>query len=602
MFFPDCDFELLLPKTGLRAGTTVAAEVVLDAPEAISSAKLLLLDYVVSARAGYGSGKNRSVHEESPFRDRWTFPLQGGLEKGRSRFTFDFALPKNLPPSFKGEDCAIEHTMSARLDVPWARDPKAQHVLQVAQRPRKGPITPSFSRTPPSFHESVTLEISLDSRVVPEDEPIRGQVALRSGHDASFDALTLTTAHQTTITMARKDRRESLGHKLRIHADDLRSGDPVRFEFPPGSIGARFTSGYLDVDTYILLTLEIPWRSDPVVHVPIKVMPAGSRLYGEGSAPKIGSERTERMSRALAKHTGLDPATSPELVRGEVGPIGLALVDVTRGGRAGIDARFELPSLRLGTSFRALGALDLFRGESLAPPFLSQTHALRSAPGDHVPRYDDATLTAFYARVLGGLEGCSHLRFSDRALAAQFTLDANDELASARGAADRAIEVATDIAAAVSELPFPAPCVPHEPTWRAFARELTELVLVPSGPSLEGVAIGRRIANGDQRVLRASIETVWSEEGPFTRAEVKFDGEGLSADSDRIHDFDRDESAERVAVVRETYPRVEIDASGATLEAARFIGDPREALAGLERFLEWFIDARGERLADAPYR
>jgi hypothetical protein len=42
--------------------------------------------------------------------------------------------------------------------------------------------------------------------------------------------------------------------------------------------------------------------------------------------------------------------------------------------------------------------------------------------------------------------------------------------------------------------------------------------------------------------------------------------------------------------------------TGAVLEKPGFASDPRELLPGLEAFLLWLLDVRGERRADAPYR
>lgn len=602
MLFPDCNFELNLSKPSIRTGERISAEVVLETREAIPNAKVLYLAYKATATAGYGSGKSRRVYEETIYREEWPFRLREGLPAGRTKFPFDLELPPGLPPSYRGDDCGIEHLFTARLDVPWAVDPQARDVLIVSQRPRKGPMTPFVSRTTATFHPSLVVEVSLDSSVVSQDMPLRGQIAVRGADDVAFDAVKLTAIEQATITMARKDARNQRQLAVRIEADALRGGEPVPFLFPAGSLRARFKSGYIELANFLALELEIPWRADPIMYFPIKVMPPRSKLYGEGVNVEVGNPRMRRLADALAKRSGLERSTGAELVKGRFGFVEVALVEVTRRAKLGIDVRLAYPSLGLGTAFKPMGALDGFRRAELTPAFLANTHVLRSSPDDHVPRYDDADLAPFYARVLAPMEGASDLRFHDRGLSAWFEIADEDEYGSAVRAADGALRLADEIRAAVDALPFPAALREHEEAWRAFARRESGVGLVPSGPTLTGLAVGRRVSNGDQRVLEATIRTAWSQNGPFTRIAVSFDSDGLRGAKARLEDFVAETASERVEAVHATFPRVEVDEAGALLESDAFIADPQALVAALERFLEWYIDARGERLADAPYR
>lgn len=344
----------------------------------------------------------------------------------------------------------------------------------------------------------------------------------------------------------------------------------------------------------------MPWERDPIATVPVKIMPVGSRLYGEGDTPEVGSARVRHLAAQVARHLGVDLGSGPEIVRTRVGGVGVSLFDATRDAHAGVDMRLDLPSLELATSLRPIGALDALRGRDLAPPFLSDHYALRSRPERHVPRYDDAMVAAFYGSVLSPLAGGEDFRFTDRNLSAFFRLG-DDEVASVKRIASRAMTTATAISDAIASLPFPEPCRAHEEVWRAFALEDPSRALVPMGPSIHGLVLGRRVSNGDQRVLRAALRTIWSERGPHTRAEVTFD-DPLDPNAGRLGDFFEGASSPRVDAVRAVFPRVSVDASGATLDAPSFLGDPRDAIAGLERFLEWTLDARGERVADAPYR
>ena len=58
-----------------------------------------------------------------------------------------------------------------------------------------------------------------------------------------------------------------------------------------------------------------------------------------------------------------------------------------------------------------------------------------------------------------------------------------------------------------------------------------------------------------------------------------------------------------LAGVRAVFPSVHAaDLEHVSLEVPSFTPDPRALLDGIEAFVAWLLDARGERRADAPYR
>ncbi len=582
------------------AGQRVSGTLELGVPREIPRAQQVELDYLVSAWAGYGSGKNRSVVKRNIFHA----PLQvaipeGVLSAGTHHYPFAIDAPPWLPPAVSGNDCGIQHTLTTRLDVDWAIDPKGALQPALAMVPQEAMRVPFTTRSHATFHESIVLEVTLASSVVSQDEPLSGLIALRSGLDARFDAISLSFVNVSTITMGRGDRRRTGGRMIRLPAAVLRTGDAVPFLFPPDlGIVPTFRNRFFDNDAVLVVTVEIPWASDPEIAIPIHVLPAGSRIHGEGSVAPVGSARLRQSAALLARQMGLEEGRPPVLVDGRIGPISLRVVDAPREGHIGIDAELGFPDVELGTTFRACGLLDGFRDSPLLPPELHKGYVLRCEPNAHAPKIDDAARKAFFATVLAGLARADELHLSDHHLGLHFSLaDDDGKLMSEVGRFLRA--KAETIADAIAHLPYPLPLASSGAAWQAVAAEQSAF-LVPTGPSLHGLSFGTQLLDGEQRTVGVSIRTVWSASGPATRVEVDL-RESPVPEAARS-DLEEEGGRELARNVRAVFPEAHVHESGATLDRPGFTDDPRTLFAGIEMFLSWVLEARGERRADAPYR
>ena len=260
--------------------------------------------------------------------------------------------------------------------------------------------------------------------------------------------------------------------------------------------------------------------------------------------------------------------------------------------------KLVFPDVELGTSFRPLGLLDGFRDSPLLAEEIRKGYFLRCEPHAHAPSVDDATLTSFFGTLTAGLAGADELRLSDHHIGAHFALADDD--------GKRMVELALflrakamAIADAIARLPFPNAVAANRATWQAVASEQGAF-LVPTGPSLHGLTFGAQLFDGEQRVLRASIRTVWSASGPATRVEI--DLSQAAVPETAWAELEGDGARELARAVREVFPAPHIHQGGATLERAGFTADPRELFSGIEAFFAWVLEARGERRADAPYR
>ncbi len=600
--FPRCRFAVFVPDGVFIAGSRLEGVLEMTVPEPIPRAERIDLVFRSRAWAGYGSGKSRSVYR----RDLFVMPLHvelpktGPLPEGTYRYPFTFDVPAWLPPPLAGADCAIEHEIEARLDVDWAIDPVTRTRPVIVMPPAEGERTPMTIRSPAGFHDSIVLEVSLASSVFAQDEPLSGNIALRSGVDARFDAIELSLTSVASMRMARGDRRHGTARKIRVPASALRGGASVPFVFPPGrDFAPTFSNGFIDHDLILNISVDIPWASDPSFEVPLHLLPAGSTIHGDANVVAVGGERLRHIASAMAQATGLRLGRHPTLVEGVVGPVSLRVADGPRDGRIGIEVDLDFPDVELGISFRPLGMLDGFRRSPLLPASLGDRYLLRILPEERTrPNVDEAAIAPFLAALLEGIGSADEVRLADHHLGMHFAMrdDGTQEMIAI---ATFALARAKAIGDAIAGLPFPPELEDARAAWQAAAAE-QGAVLVPTGPALHGLSFGARVLGGEVRRIGASIRTAYGDDGPTTRVELDLREAPLSKEA--IAELDAG-SAERIKPLRAIFPTTRAEGrERATLELSGTTADPRSLFQGIELFLWWVLETRGERRADVPYR
>ena len=402
--------------------------------------------------------------------------------------------------------------------------------------------------------------------------------------------------------MGLKDRRLGGGSMIRIPAQSLRSGEAVPFRFPPNAhLPPSFRSSFIDHEVLLTVKIDIPWAADPSFPLMLDVLPPGSTLHGGAGASIVGGERLRRIASVMAESTGLREGHAPTFVEGDVGgPVHVRISDAPRDGRLGIDVDVVFPDVELGIDFRPLGLLEGLRGSPLLPPAVAIGYLLRCGSGDGRPAVDDAVLSGFVDVLLGDVAQHESLRLSDHHLGIHVPIP-NDELPRMVEIARAAHAKATAIVDAIARLPFPEALAAARPAWLATAAEQSAF-LVPTGPSLHGLAFRARVLDGEERTIGASIRTKWTKDGPTTHVDVDLRGAPLPKVA--WAELESERPSERMRAVRALFPsaRVMAQGNGATLDRPEWTPDPRALLTAIETFFEWVLEARGERRQDLPYR
>jgi hypothetical protein len=600
--FPKCTFQVLVSGGAVVPGEKLQGELVILAPEPVPRATSVELVFESVVWVGYGSGKSRRVVRRPVWLAPFQVPLHlDPLPAGEQRFPFAVDVPSWLPPGLRGNDCGVEHAIAVRLDVDWAVDPKLRLTPAVVLPPRTGRRASLTRRSPPSFHTSLVLEVTLASSVLGVDEPLRGHIALRSGHEARFDAIELSLLSVAVMVLGQGDLREGPATSLRIPADALRSGEAVPFHIPPSPhMLPTFTTRFIDHYPILRVRADVPWASDPSFDLPLTLLPAGSTLEGETEPTVVGGERLRRLATAMAEATGLRVGRAPLLVEGAAGGVTLRLVDAPREGALGVDLDVTFPDVELGIDFRQLGLLDGFRASPLLPATLRDRYLLRCSPVDARAAVDDHAVRELLALMLLDLDGASELRVSDHHLGVHFRLpdDGGERMVALARAS---LAKAQQIQRAIAQLPFPAALLAARPAWEATASEQGG-TLVPTGPTLHGLVLRARVVTGDERAVTLSIRTVWGAAGESTHVEL--DLRAAPVPKAAWRDVESAAPSELLRAVRAVFASTHIvsQGDGATLERPEATADPRALLSAVGSFFDWVLEVRGERRVDAPYR
>lgn len=539
--FPKAELSVLLPKGELISGASTQGVLVVKAAEAIPRADRIVLELVSLARLT-PAGPVEQVFKRAIA----LAPPERHLAEGTHRIPFLLELPTWLPPSFASPTAEVTHALHARIDVDWATDPKADLRVKVRMRPREAAREPASLVLPPDFHAHGFVELGLDSAVLLEGEAVHGRVHLQRGTLAPFEAVRI-------MLLAIVDSR-SVGSWTGIVAthviptQELARGAPVGFEIPAPK-HASFQTGMIDVRYAVAMVLGNDFTAvlDRRAMLPLTVLPSGSVLHGE--------HRGRARAGAMARATGLREGRGTTLVEGEVGGIRLHIEDE----RGGLDIALTYPDLGLGLS-------ELEPG-----PFADVIHAWREA---------------------------ARIRLSDHELGLEVGPITDDKAVLA---AEAAVKLARRIGAGIAALAFPPDLASLAEPWSRAARATSSL-LVPSVPSLSGMAFHRVAPGQSERVLAASLVTLGKPGARTSRVYLYCIGFALPERT--LVPLVNGELPSALAKHRAEIAKMTASSSGEvlTIDLASLCLDPRSLLDLLEVVVDWVLDERGERVGNMPYR
>lgn len=218
------------------------------------------------------AGKVTIVHEEKREHIDQTIELGENLPAriGESRYDFSFTLPPDIPGSYIGSYGSIKYTLTAKAEIPWARDLKSNVDLYVQFK--------QISQTgPSSISKSEVIELDgkpLLSIQIDEDHIILGnQVSFQ------FSVDTAAKIRGVRSEIIREEHVEPKGHKMNTKKPIIEVYFPneeiARESWIQSSIQTNprwtpnFSTDLIDCSYSLKFTLDIPRQLDSAIEIPI---------------------------------------------------------------------------------------------------------------------------------------------------------------------------------------------------------------------------------------------------------------------------------------------------------------------------------------------
>ena len=223
------------------------------------------------SRVVRGSGDTRRVYLEKKQHINERIELVGstGIQAGDTNFPFSFVLPENIPHSFQGTYGRVEYKLEAKVEVSWAIDPKTRKKFAVGRK-HEMPIAHSVS-TNLDDDDAGLLSVQLSSDVIHlgSDYPIKLMVS----SEAKMRGVRVELIyHEFVSPKGHKATKKQTLVKLYLAELEL-----PRQMWINATIGTQnewlqpFKSELIETYYKLKVTLDIAWRIDKTIWIPLKI-------------------------------------------------------------------------------------------------------------------------------------------------------------------------------------------------------------------------------------------------------------------------------------------------------------------------------------------
>lgn len=222
------------------------------------------------SRVVRGSGNYKRVYVEKQTHLDQFFELEGEtvIQEGQTSYDFAIILPKDAPASFRGFYSFIRYELEAKVEISWAKDPRA--MVEFSVEVDRAVLTPVSVSDVLLEEETRLLSVELDTDVLSPGEPFEIEVRLDS--EIEFRGLRCELIHEERVSPKGRDakRRTVL---TEWYSEEFRVPRyvPVEVLMQTGDDWPRAFQSDLITCRYLLkITLDIAWRFDKVIEIPIR--------------------------------------------------------------------------------------------------------------------------------------------------------------------------------------------------------------------------------------------------------------------------------------------------------------------------------------------
>ena len=223
------------------------------------------------SRVVRGSGDNRRVYLEKKQHIDEQIELVGstGMQAGDTNVPFSFVLPENIPHSFQGKYGRVEYKLEAKVEVSWASDPKTRKKITVGRK-HEMPIAHSvYENLDDDDARLLSVQLSSDVIHLGSDYPIKLMVS----NEAKMRGVRVELIyHEFVSPRGHKATKEQTLAKLLFDELEL-----PRQMWIDATIQTQsewllpFKSELIETYYKLKVTLDIAWRLDKTIWIPLKI-------------------------------------------------------------------------------------------------------------------------------------------------------------------------------------------------------------------------------------------------------------------------------------------------------------------------------------------
>ncbi len=217
------------------------------------------------------SSTNDMANEGLTLSEKTTLPA------GPTSFPFSFRLPPDALPSCVGRYAKVIWKLSAKADVPMARDLKLEDFLRINSQ---FPLTPTpMSLENPEARPKIRLALS--SNVYQPGESIEGSITVLEPGNIRGVRLQLFVSERATakatfygrfVRSASKDETKPVGKPMELSSESMLATKEARFQIPlSNQAPCSYQGKYSSIVWYLGATLDTPHAEDIHLNLPFTV-------------------------------------------------------------------------------------------------------------------------------------------------------------------------------------------------------------------------------------------------------------------------------------------------------------------------------------------
>ncbi len=209
------------------------------------------------------------------------------VQPGHREFEVNLKIPDQAPASFEGGKCQVFYVLTVQVDLPIKIDWSGKHQFAV------GPMGTALDDINPvhvvfpdesgrSFWDrkmgkDVTLNLALDRDTLSAGEKALAMLTVETPEPLKIDEISVfLVGVESTTAQGHKD---SHGHNHPL--DDIDSPNVItnesvhEFDVQIPDIEGPYTQTgqNFDVRWFVKVRLKVPWAKDPIIRLPIKLLP-----------------------------------------------------------------------------------------------------------------------------------------------------------------------------------------------------------------------------------------------------------------------------------------------------------------------------------------